>query len=76
MHEIDIKNWTHFEAEIDKLEGEWIFRGQSNYSWELASSIQRFFIDADIITKKKVQSTEIMLKRMSLMNFLRMHLYL
>ncbi len=43
---VHIATWEQFEKEIDKKPyRNWIFRGQSNASWKLESSLYRLFAD-------------------------------
>lgn len=41
MNEMLLKDWTQFVEEVHKLEGEWIFRGVPNESYELQPRIGR-----------------------------------
>jgi hypothetical protein len=59
MKDITLKNWDEFQQEIDKLESETevkkatsqshvsnlIFRGQSNYKWNLETTLERYIED-------------------------------
>ncbi len=47
MNEIIIKNWEQAKAEFNKLvnSGMWIFRGQSDSSWPLMTSLERWIAD-------------------------------
>ncbi len=42
MEEITIDSWDVFNHLIHDLDGDWIFRGQSNSSWPLETSFSRF----------------------------------
>lgn len=47
-----INSWQEYEEQIsDKPFREWAFRGQSDLSWKLESSLYRLFIDIDSIIK-------------------------
>ena len=49
---ITIKNWRHFEELVEKLiYRQWVFRGQSDSSWGVKSSLYRLFEDFQEIFK-------------------------
>ncbi len=41
VKQIELKSWSEFKSKIDSFRPEWIYRGQANASWELASSLER-----------------------------------
>lgn len=41
VKQIDVKSWSDFKSKIDSFRLEWIYRGQADASWELASSLER-----------------------------------
>jgi len=41
IKQIDLKSWSEFKSKIDSFKLEWIYRGQADASWELASSLER-----------------------------------
>lgn len=47
MEIIEIKNLYDFEDFLTGLNGDWVFRGQSNSSWPIESSLYRFFEEAE-----------------------------
>ena len=52
-HVIEIKNWHMFYDEIEKLAyREWVFRGQSDSTWGIKSSLYRLFEDFREIFKQ------------------------
>jgi len=47
---ITIKDWRHFEELVENLTyREWVFRGQSDSSWGIKSSLLRLFEDVEVI---------------------------
>jgi len=51
--EIEYKSWNELKEFLSTFNSNWIFRGQSNYSWRLESSMDRVELDVDINYKKK-----------------------
>jgi hypothetical protein len=50
--EIRINDWAEFDAEVGKLpRNRWLFRGHSDASWELDTSLYRAFEDARKVKK-------------------------
>jgi hypothetical protein len=50
-NQVNLKSWSEFKSKIDSFRLEWIYRGQANSSWGLASSLERsslLEIDGDI----------------------------
>lgn len=52
MDEIIIKSLSEFEDLIEGLEGDWVFRGQSDAKWPLDSSLHRFFEEIETFIQK------------------------
>lgn len=49
MEEIILNKAIEFNEFVGSLEGDWVFRGQSNSSWKIETSILRFFSDSDAL---------------------------
>jgi hypothetical protein len=50
MEIVEINKWSDFDAKVSrKLYRKWIYRGQSNFDWELESSLHRAFKEAQVI---------------------------
>jgi hypothetical protein len=41
VKQIDLDSWVEFKSKIDSFPPEWIYRGQANADWILASSLER-----------------------------------
>lgn len=55
--EIRIKSWAEFDKVVGKLRyRRWVYRGQSNASWPLNTSLYRAFEDASPIVEMKLGS--------------------
>lgn len=58
--EIEIDNWDEFDRQVSRLpHRQWLFRGQSDASWEIKTSLYRLFEDA----KKIINVSEISNRR-------------
>lgn len=53
-NELEYKSWNDLKDFLSSLNSNWIFRGQSDYSWKLESSIDRVNLSAEIDYKKKM----------------------
>ena len=50
--EVTISLWSWFDEQLDRLKPrEWLFRGHSNSSWDLKTSLNRLFDDAQVIIR-------------------------
>ncbi|HDM8222151.1 TPA: FRG domain-containing protein [Vibrio campbellii] len=48
MKEVELKSWNQFSELIEKMpHRQWLFRGQSDCSWKLVSSLERAFNEAE-----------------------------
>ncbi len=53
MREIHISTWKKFDEEIEKMaHREWLFRGHSNSTWHLSTSLDRMFEDIQPIIRQ------------------------
>ncbi len=44
---INLDSWSEFKSRVDSFKLEWIYRGQADASWGLASSLERSSLDVD-----------------------------
>lgn len=57
--EIEIESWGWFDKQIEKLKPRaWLFRGHSDASWSLRTSLDRLFDDANAILKTARENTK------------------
>jgi hypothetical protein len=50
--DVTISSWNKFDEQLDQLKPrEWLFRGHSNSSWDLRTSLDRLFDDAQEIIR-------------------------
>jgi hypothetical protein len=70
VKQIDLKSWPEFKLKIDSFKLEWIYRGQSNALWELASSLERHSSLLDIIGVEDVEMELIDEYRKAIRSFL------
>ncbi|WP_059018830.1 FRG domain-containing protein [Vibrio coralliirubri] len=60
MKEITINSWSDFDKLVTRKNyRKWLFRGQSNYTWSLQSSLSRCFHDSEQIKKVREVSKTI-----------------
>ena len=52
--EKEFENWGELKGFLSSLNSNWIFRGQSDYSWDLESSIDRASLEVSIDNKKQL----------------------
>lgn len=52
METLKIDNWSEFISTIDELRGDWVFRGQSDNTWPLETTLYRFFDSLQKQTQK------------------------
>ena len=59
MKLITIENWAEFDRLVQRKHyRKWVFRGQTNYEWNLISSLERSFIDANKIRENRLTGND------------------
>ncbi|MFT6845091.1 MAG: hypothetical protein ACJAUV_001281 [Flavobacteriales bacterium] len=52
--EKEFENWGELKSFLSSLNSNWVYRGQSDYSWKLESSIDRTYLEVDMDNKKQL----------------------